>query len=78
MGTTLEQAVYRSVVDDEFRALASANPDLFGLEGIDTPTAVETEAHEGLAVSSMAHVDIQACNNTCSWGFTQLCDKFTN
>src|SRR2546423_7555342 len=31
MTATLEQTLYRSVVDEDFRALVAASPDLFGL-----------------------------------------------
>jgi hypothetical protein len=77
---TLEQTLYRSVVDEEFRALLAASPDLFGLGGAGCPgcpEAVESEVHRGLAGTAMADVDFQACKNTCSWGVSVLCDKIT-
>lgn len=77
MNATLEQTLYRSVVDEEFRALLAANPELFAFEGRECPRPVEAELHYGLAAVAMADIDVQACNNTCSWGMTVVCDKFT-
>ena len=78
MTATLEETLYRSVVDEDFRTLLVANPDLFGLTGLDCPEAVEAEVQEGFAITAMRDVDVQACNNSCSWGVTFLCDKYTN
>jgi len=73
----LEQTLYRSVVDEEFRALLAASPGLFGLGGAGCPEAVEFERHQGLAGAAMTDLDVQACKNTCSWGITMICDKIT-
>jgi len=81
MTAALEQTIYRSVVDEDFRALVAASPELFGLEALGDlgfPEAVESEMQQGLAGTAMADVDFQACKNTCSWGFTVVCDKITN
>jgi hypothetical protein len=73
----LEPPIYRSVVDDEFRALLVADPQLYGLAGHVLPEAVEPEVQRDLAGVSMADVDLQACDTTCSWAITVRCDRFT-
>lgn len=71
-----EELLYQSVVDDEFRAILTASPAAFGFDAA-VPTPVES-AEIGLADVALAGIDIYACNNTCSWGLTALCDKITN
>jgi len=81
MSATLEQTIYRSVVDEDFRALVAASPELYGLEalgGLGFPEAVESEIQQALAGTAMVDADVQACNTSCSWGMTIVCDKFTN
>jgi hypothetical protein len=73
----LESPMYRSVVDDEFRALLEAAPELYGLEGLVLPEAVEPEVQQDLVGVSMADVDFQVCDTTCSWAVTVRCDRFT-
>lgn len=76
--TVIEQTLRQSVVDDEFRSMLMANPAVFG---VDAATALPrpVEAHQsGLTDFALAAIDMYACNNTCSWGFTVVCDKFTN
>ena len=78
MSTALEQTLYRSVVDEDFRALLLGNPGLFDLTGLDCPEAVEAEMQEGLAITAMTDVDLHACDNSCSYGQTVVCDKSSN
>jgi hypothetical protein len=78
MSTAVEQTLYRSVVDEDFRALLMGNPGLFGLSSHDCPKAVEAEVQEGLAVTAMTDVDLQACDSSCSYGQTVVCDKSSN
>jgi Family of unknown function (DUF5973) len=73
----LEPPIYRSVVDDEFRALLEVAPELYGLEGQVLPEPVEPEVQRDLAGVSMTDVDFQACDTTCSWAVTVRCDRFT-
>ena len=78
MATTIEQSVYRLVVDEEFRSLMMAELDLFGLGGLVFPEAVEWDVQQDLAGTAMAGVDVRVVSNTCSWGVTVRCDKLSN
>lgn len=77
MSTNIEQSLFRCAVDEEFRAIVAANPEAFGLALADLPACLESP-ELGLADISMAGADVYACNSTCSWGMTIVCDKFTN
>ena len=72
----IAEQLYRSVVDDQFRARLMVDPELFGLEGMKLPEAVEPEVQHDLAGASMADVDVQAGDITCSWAVTVRCDRF--
>lgn len=76
---TSPDVLYQSAVDDEFRAMLTADPGAFGLDAVTCllPKPVES-LDQGLADFALAGIDVYACNNTCSWGLTRLCDKFTN
>jgi hypothetical protein len=77
--TDLEQMLYQSVVDDEFRAELTASPAVFGagLDGVSWPAAVEAHDQTTLDVA-LAGVDAYQCSSTCSGGpFTAICDGTT-
>jgi hypothetical protein len=76
--STIDQSLYQSAVDEEFRAIIMANPSAFGIDrdSVSWPTPVEAQ-DQTLVDMSMSDVDIYACNTTCSWGMTILCDKYT-
>ena len=65
-------AMLLSIVDDEFRALVSANLDAFGLDGL--PAPVEP-IEQGILTHSGGSQYIAMCASTCSKGpFTVVCD----
>lgn len=74
----LEQMLYQSVVDDEFRAMLASDPTLFGVsDGLAWPAAVEPQDQTTLDVA-LAGVDAFQCRSTCSAGpFTVVCDGGT-
>ncbi len=75
----LEQVLYQSVVDDEFRAMLASDPAVFGLNVDDLawPAAVEPQDQAMLNVA-LAGVDAYQCRSTCSSGpFTVVCDGTT-
>jgi hypothetical protein len=75
----LDDVLYQSVVDEEFRAIVTANPEAFGLgeSGVSLPAAVEAPAHELLDLAAGAQFSAQ-CQSTCSYGlFTVVCDGTT-
>lgn len=77
MTTTLEQTLFQSVVDEEFRAMLLANPETFGLDGgVACPDAVESP-ELGLAAIALKEIEVYAGSSTCSWGLTIVCDKVT-
>jgi Family of unknown function (DUF5973) len=76
----LEQLLYRSVVDAEFRAELLGNPSDFGVRHDDLllPDPVEQQDQALLDVASIAAMDVYACASTCSFGpFTIVCDGTT-
>jgi hypothetical protein len=75
----LEQLLYRSVVDEEFRAELLGNPHNFGVHhGLSLPDPVEPQDQALLDVASIAAMDVYACASTCSFGpFTVVCDGTT-
>lgn len=75
MIAAIENSMYRIVVDDEFRAVLAAEPDLFGLGELVFPEAVECDVQQDLAGAAMAGVDTLIGDPTCSWGVTVRCDK---
>ena len=74
----LEQMLYQSVVDDEFRAIVGSDPTFFGFgDGLAWPTAVEPQDQTTLDVA-LAGVDAFQCRSSCSAGpFTVVCDGGT-
>jgi Family of unknown function (DUF5973) len=75
----LDEVLYQSVVDEEFRALLVADPASFGLSepGYALPTPVEPQDRGMLDLASGAQFTAQ-CATTCSKGpFTVLCDGTT-
>ncbi|MGH8899475.1 MAG: cinnamycin family lantibiotic [Egibacteraceae bacterium] len=75
----LEELLYHSVVDAEFRAELLGNPNDFGV-GYDLflPDQVEPQDQALLDVASIAAMDVYACASTCSFGpFTVVCDGTT-
>jgi hypothetical protein len=75
----LDDVLYRSVVDEELRALLLTDPGLFGLEepSLLLPSPVEPQDESLLDLASGA--DFMArCGSTCSAGpFTVVCDGTT-
>jgi hypothetical protein len=73
----LEQMLYQSVVDDEFRA-ELPTPAVFGLSpDFSWPDPVEAQEQSTLDVA-LAGVDAYRCSTTCSSGpFTLVCDGST-
>jgi len=74
----LDELLYQSVVDEEFRALLLENPEAFGIEsGLVLPESVEPQ-DRALLELGMSAVDVYACATTCSSGpFTFICDGTT-
>ena len=74
----LEDLLYRSVVDDEFRALILAAPAQFGLSG-GTSLTVAVEGLDTTLIDLTAGPTFVAqCGATCSFGpFTIVCDGGT-
>lgn len=75
----LDEILYQSVVDEEFRAQLLADPSIFGLGGFDValPAPVEPQDQTLLDLASGSQY-IVACRSTCSSGpFTIVCDGTT-
>lgn len=75
----LDQVLYQSVVDEEFRALVLADPSAFGLSepSFGFPAAVEPQDRALLDLASGAQFS-SMCASTCSSGpFTFVCDGTT-
>jgi len=75
----LDDVLYQSVVDEEFRALLLADPSSFGLgePSFGYPTAVEPQDQGLLDLASGAQFS-SMCRSTCSTGpFTIVCDGTT-
>jgi hypothetical protein len=75
----LDEILYQSVVDEEFRAQLLADPSIFGLGEFDValPDPVEPQDQALLDLASGSHY-IVACRATCSSGpFTIVCDGNT-
>lgn len=75
----LDEVLYQSVVDEEFRALLIAEPNSFGLgdPSFDLPVAVEPQDRALLDLASGAQFSAM-CSTTCSSGpFTFVCDGTT-
>ena len=77
--TELDEVLYQSVVDEEFRALVLADPSAFGLSdpSFGLPIAVEPQDRALLDLASGIQFTAQ-CGATCSAGpMTILCDGTT-
>ena len=75
----LEDVLFQSVIDEEFRALLLANPDSFGLPAAHAvlPDAVEAQDREMLDLAAGIEFTAQ-CKSTCSDGpLTIICDGTT-
>jgi hypothetical protein len=75
----LDDVLYQSVVDEEFRALVLADPSAFGVSAPSfvLPTAVEPQDRALLDLASGSQFMAQ-CGTSCSWGpFTIVCDGTT-
>lgn len=75
----VDEVLYQSVVDDEFRALVLADPSAFGLgdPSFALPTPVEPQDRALLDLASGIQFTAQ-CGTTCSAGpMTILCDGTT-
>jgi Family of unknown function (DUF5973) len=75
----LDDVLYQSVVDEEFRELLAADPGSFGLSAHDLslPTPVEGQDHSLLDLVSGVQFSAQ-CRSTCTGGpFTIICDGTT-
>jgi hypothetical protein len=75
----LDDVLYQSVVDEEFRAEFLADPGVFGFSGtsVVVPTAVEPQDRALLDLASGSQFMAQ-CGTSCSWGpFTVVCDGTT-
>lgn len=78
MPVDLEEALYQSVVDEEFRAELLEDPSRFGMGelGSALPDPVERQDQALLDLASGSY--IVACRSTCSFGpFTVVCDGTT-
>ena len=79
MPVDLEDLLYQSVVDEQFRLQLLSDPGLFGLTepSLLLPIAVEPQDESLLDLASGASFMAQ-CNSTCSRGpFTVVCDGTT-
>lgn len=75
----LDQVLYQSVVDEEFRALVLADPSAFGVSepSFGFPPPVEPQDRALLDLASGAQFS-SMCATTCSSGpFTFVCDGTT-
>jgi hypothetical protein len=77
LDSELDELLYQSVVDDEFRSDLVADPLRFGLdfESLFLPEPVEPQNQDLLDIG-FAGVDVvYMCGSTCSSGpFTVVCD----
>ncbi|MGH3831620.1 MAG: cinnamycin family lantibiotic [Pseudonocardiaceae bacterium] len=71
----LDEILYQSVVDEEFRAQLVADPSLLGLgeQSLTLPTAIEPLNATGIDLASGEYYNSQMAS-TCSYGFTIICD----
>ncbi|MGH3831623.1 MAG: cinnamycin family lantibiotic [Pseudonocardiaceae bacterium] len=71
----LDEILYQSVVDEEFRAQLVADPSLLGLgeQSLTLPTAIEPLNVTGLDLASGEYHNTVFAG-TCSFGFTVICD----
>ena len=75
----LDQVLYQSVVDEEFRELVADHPEAFGVSGhsMALPEAVEAQDRALLDLVSGLQFTAQ-CRSTCSSSvFTIICDGTT-
>lgn len=74
----LDEILYQSVVDEEFRAQLLADPSLLGLgeRSFALPAAVEPQDSAGLDLAAGDYY-ITMCATTCSVGKTFICDGGT-
>jgi hypothetical protein len=75
----LDDVLYQSVVDDEFREQLVADPASFGFAGAPPalPDAIEAQDRTGLDLVSGTQYTAQ-CKSTCSQGpLTIICDGTT-
>jgi hypothetical protein len=73
----LDDLLYQSVVDEEFRAVVLADPGLFGLGELSLPMPVEPQDEHLLDLAAGPEF-IVACASTCSAGpITAICDGCT-
>jgi Family of unknown function (DUF5973) len=75
----LDEVLYQSVVDDEFRAELLADPGSFGLSdpGFVFPAPVEAQDRTLLDLAAGSQFSAM-CASTCSAGpFTIVCDGYT-
>jgi hypothetical protein len=75
----LDDALYQSVIDEEFRAQFLADPDGFGFSArsFGLPEAVEPQDRALLDLASGSQF-MARCGTSCSWGpFTIVCDGTT-
>lgn len=71
----LDEILYQSVVDDEFRAQLVADPSLLGLgeQSFTLPDPIEPLNSIGLDLATGDYYNSQF-KGSCSTGFTILCD----
>lgn len=70
----LDELLYLSAVDEEFRAMILTDPEGFGHQ---LPEPVEPQ-DRGLLELGMSALDVYACVSSCSSGpFTIICDGST-
>jgi hypothetical protein len=74
----LDELLYQSVVDEEFRARLLADPEAFGISAeVVLPEPVQPQDRTLLELG-MSALDVYACASTCSSGpFTIVCDGTT-
>lgn len=74
----LDEILYQSVVDEEFRSQLLADPSLMGLgdRSVTLPAPIEPQDTAGLDLAVEDYY-ISMCMSTCSSGFTFICDGTT-
>ncbi len=75
----LDEILYQSVVDEEFRAQLLADPGLFGLAELSFALPDPVEPQDPALLDLASGVDFVAqCRSTCSAGpLTVICDGTT-
>jgi hypothetical protein len=75
----LEDVLYQSVVDEEFRELVLADPGSFGLAASPSVLPDAIEAQDRTLLDLVAGIEFTAqCKSTCSDGpLTIICDGTT-